>query len=245
TLPPDALGDRVIDAVREAVIAIATQTEKIRAGQPDRDPIDVQVPLGSSRVLSGTISGVRATVLMRTSYSRVSPRHRIAAWVRLLALSAAHPQEPFSAATIGRATRGSDVRTCWIPPLADEPGERRRIALAELAPIVELYDRGMREPLPIFPKTSAAWAEAASEGRDAGQPASREWTSDWRFEREDEEPVHRLVLGGAVPFAALLEQPPRPQEAGAGWREEEGTRFGRLARRLWDGLLAREESESR
>jgi exodeoxyribonuclease V gamma subunit len=245
TLPPDSLGDRVIDSVREAVIAIATQAEKVRGGHGDRDPIDVQVALGSGTVLSGTISGVRSTVLMRTSYSRVSPRHRIAAWIRLLALSAAHPEEPFEAATIGRATRGSDVRTCWIPPLAEDPAERRRIALAELEPIVELYDRGMREPLPIFTKTSAAWAEAASQGRDPRQPAEREWTSDWKFKREDDEPVNRLVLGGAVEFATLLEHPPRSEEAGAGWREQEATRFGRLARRLWDGLLDREESESR
>jgi exonuclease V gamma subunit len=103
----------------------------------------------------------------------------------------------------------------------------------------------MREPLPIFPKTSAAWAEAACQGRDPRQAAEREWTSGWRFPREDEEPVHRLVLGGTVAFASLLEAPPRAEEAGEGWREDEHTRFGRVARRLWDGLLAREESESR
>jgi len=245
TLPPEALGDRVIDAVREPVIAIATQAEKIRAGQPDRDPIDVRVPLGSGRLLSGTISGVRGSVLMRTSYSRVSPTHRIAAWIRLLALTAAHPDDSFSAATIGRATRGSDVRTCWIPALDDEPAERRRLALAALEPIVELYDRGMREPLPIFPRTSAAWAQAAAAGRDPRPEAGQEWTSGWRFPREDADPVHRLVLGATMPFDALLREAPLPHEAGVGWREEETTRLGRLARRLWDGLLAYEESESR
>src|SRR5579875_1401763 len=245
TLPPDSLGDQVIDGVREAVISIATQAEKVRAGHPDRDPIDVQVALGDGCVLSGTISGVRSTVLMRTSYSRVSPRHRMAAWIRLLALTAAHPDEPFCAATIGRATRGSDVRTCWVPPLSEEPAERRRIALAALEPIVELYDRGMREPLPIFPRTSAAWAQAAAAGRDPRQAGEREWTSDWRFPREDQDPVHRLVLGATVPFDALLTDAPRSEEEGPGWREEETTRLGRLARRMWDGLLACEESESR
>ncbi|HET9125808.1 MAG TPA: exodeoxyribonuclease V subunit gamma [Solirubrobacteraceae bacterium] len=245
TLPPDSLGDRVIDAVRDPVIAIATQAEKLRGGHPARDPIDVQLPLGSGRVLSGTISGVHGTLLMRTSYSRVSPRHRIGAWIRLLALSAAHPEEPFAAATIGRATRGSDVRTCWIPQLAEDPAQRQAVALAQLAPILELHDRGMREPLPIFPRTSAAWAEAAASGRDPRQPAEREWVSDWRFTREDDEPVNRLVLGGAVEFDVLLREPPRAEEAGEGWCEEESTRLGRLARRLWDGLLACEESESR
>jgi exodeoxyribonuclease V gamma subunit len=236
TLPPDSLGDRVIDTVRDAVIAIATQAEKIRAGHPDRDPIDVQVPLDSHRLLSGTISGVRSTMLMRTSYSRVSPRHRMAAWIRLLALSAAHPDEPFAAATIGRATRGSDVRTCWIPPLAEDPGERRRIALAELAPIVDLYDRGMREPLPLSCDASAAYLQ---NGLVAAEKA---WTSSFDYPKEDRRPEHVLVYGDAIPFSELLASTPG---AGENWYPDEPSRFGAYARRLWDGLLARETIDDR
>ena len=39
----------------------------------------------------------------------------------------------------------------------------------------------------------------------------------------------------------VLELAPAPGEAGDGWPDSESSRFGRLARRLWEGLLAREE----
>jgi hypothetical protein len=77
------------------------------------------------------------------------------------------------------------------------------------------------------------------------QAAQDEWTTDWRFEREDREPEHQLVLGGVVPLAVLLASPPRSDEYGQGWAWTEPSRFGRLARRLWAGLLAREELMAR
>ncbi len=103
----------------------------------------------------------------------------------------------------------------------------------------------MREPLPIFCATSAAYAAAAVAGLDAEQAGEREWHSDWRFEREDAELEHQLVLGGVWTFAELLEIAPRSDELGDGWASAEPSRFGRLARRLWDGLLAREEVTAR
>jgi exodeoxyribonuclease V gamma subunit len=93
----------------------------------------------------------------------------------------------------------------------------------------------MREPLPLYTLTSSAWAQALRAGGDPEAAARRQWTSDYLRDREDREPEHTLVLGGELPFAALL---------GAGgaaeWESDEPTRFGRYARRLWDGLLAHE-----
>ena len=103
----------------------------------------------------------------------------------------------------------------------------------------------MREPLPLAAAASAAYAEAAHAGVDAVAAGCAAWESGWKFPREDVEPEHRLVLGGVLSFAELLAQPPRPDEAGPGWAAGEATRFGRLARRLWDGLLACETREDR
>ena len=44
-----------------------------------------------------------------------------------------------------------------------------------------------------------------------------------------------------IPIELLLLAPPRIDEAGPGWRDDEPTRLGRLARRLWDGLLDHEQ----
>ena len=76
-------------------------------------------------------------------------------------------------------------------------------------------------------------------------PAQLEWTTDWRFDREDRELEHQLVLGGVLSIAELLQPAPRPDEAGAGWEQSEASRFGRYARRMWDGLLAREQVSAR
>ncbi len=246
TLPPGVLGDRVIEDVKDLVIAIATQAAKLAAPGADRDPFDIRVTLGGDRVLTGTVTGVNGQVLMSASYSRVAPRHRIAAWVRFLALSAAHPDEPLSAATIGRGGNRDDVRICWIPPLADEPDARRDAAVAELARLVDLYERGMREALPLFSRTSAAWAQAAAVGGgDPRAEAQRAWESGYRFEGEDADAHHQLVYGGMPSLAELVAIGPADGESGDGWAMDEASRLGRLARRLWDGLLDHEQVSAR
>ena len=71
--------------------------------------------------------------------------------------------------------------------------------------------------------------------------AADAWESTWNFDKEDRDREHLLVLGGERTFAQLCEQAPRADESGPGWDERDPTRFGRWARRLWDGLLRREE----
>jgi exodeoxyribonuclease V gamma subunit len=248
-LPPGALGDRVIDDVRELVIAIATVASTLVTPGADRDPFDVRVALGEGRVLTGTVTGVNAQTLLSASYSRVAPRHRIAAWVRFLALSASHPEEPLRGATVGRGSGRDDVRVCMIGPLAEEPQTRQALARDQLAVLLDLYERGMREPLPIFPKTAAAWSEARRRGLDPEPDAREVWETNWRgghrYEGEDADLSHRLALGGGPSLAELLRIAPAPDESGVGWAQDESTRVGRLARRFWDGLAGCEESSTR
>jgi exodeoxyribonuclease V gamma subunit len=100
----------------------------------------------------------------------------------------------------------------------------------------------MREPLPLYCATSAAYAAARPAGSISR--ARGEWETAKGFDREDRDPAHRLVLGGVVPFDDLLASPPRDDEEGPGWPADEPSRFGRYARQLWDGLLAVEQREN-
>jgi exodeoxyribonuclease V gamma subunit len=131
------------------------------------------------------------------------------------------------------------VRIARIPPV--EAAE----ALDHLEVLLDLFDRGMREPPPLACLASAAYADAARAGRDPTAAGRAEWESAFRFDREDAEPEHQLVLGGKVAFAALLAEPARPDERGPWWDPDEPRRFGRWARRLWDGLLGVEECSDR
>jgi exodeoxyribonuclease V gamma subunit len=239
TLPPGILGQPIINQVYPIVDAIMAQAEKLSAGAP-RQPVDVRTTLPGGRSFSGTVSGVSDELLLSTTYSRLSGKHRLAAWVALLALTAAHPERPFTAVTIGRGGGSGSVMIARIPPLADDAQARRETAQTHLAALVDLYDRGMREPLPLYCLTSAAYSEAAARGGDPLTAAEKAWTSEWTFDKEDKELEHQLVLGGVVDFTSLLSEPPRSDETGPGWDAAETTRLGAYARRVWSELLTRE-----
>jgi exodeoxyribonuclease V gamma subunit len=206
----------------------------------DAEPrsVDVKLSLEDGRSLSGTVPGVYGDVLRTVTYSRVNARHRVAAWVRWLALTAAHPGRQFAAATVGQARSGApdsaSVTIAHLAPLAPDA------ALEHLATLVDLYDRGMREPLPLACMASAAYAEAKTTGNDADKAGRRSWDSGWNYPKEDAELEHQLVLGGVLSFDELTNDSPRPDEQGDGWDETETTRFGRYARRLWDRVLQHE-----
>jgi exodeoxyribonuclease V gamma subunit len=135
--------------------------------------------------------------------------------------------------TIGKGSGGGQRST--LGPV-DPAGAR--VLLGEL---VDLYDRGMREPPPLASDASAAYAAAARAGRDPIAAGRGAWESPYNFDREDKDPAHQLVLGGVLTFAELIDAPARTDESGPWWDASETRRFGRWSRRLWDGLLAVEQ----
>jgi exodeoxyribonuclease V gamma subunit len=239
TLPPGRLALPVLAQIRPVVEEIAGHARRALGGDAAPESVDVRVVLPDGRPLTGTVPGVRGDVLGNVTYSRVSARHRIAAWVRLLALSAAHPERRLSAVTVGRArTDAPDTASATIARI---PPIDRDDALAHLATLVDLWDRGMREPLPIACDASAAYARAASAGENPVTAGAKAWESGWNFPREDADLEHQLVFGDVLSFADVLEAQPASDESGVGWDDTETTRFGVLARRLWKGALACEE----
>jgi exodeoxyribonuclease V gamma subunit len=254
-LPPGAFAQPILDGILPTVEDLVSAARALVGSAPDqtddgggeRGSIDINLALSDGRTVVGTVPDVRGTLLLSVTFSRVGPKHRLAAWVRFLALTAAYPDRGYHAATVGRAPangRGSRVTVALIGAFEGEVEARRKLARHHLEELVELYDRGMRQPLPLYCRTSAAYAGASGSGQDAAtavKSAQSAWESSWAFDKEDKEPEHQLVLGGAAPFATLLEAAPLDDETGEGWAGDEATRFGRYARRLWDGLLACED----
>jgi exodeoxyribonuclease V gamma subunit len=121
-----------------------------RAGAESYD-IDLALPDGSR--LLGTVTAVRGTVLLSTTCASLAARHRLHAWVQLVALSvatrtSAGPPWPSaraarrsSAACRGRSTGGGTGR-------ARAAGDR--------------YRTGLTCPLPLPVKTSLEYANAAT-----------------------------------------------------------------------------------
>jgi exodeoxyribonuclease V gamma subunit len=182
------------------------------------------------------------------SYSRLAPKQRLSAWVRFLAITAAHPDRAVEAATIGRfrfsGRKKGAVSIACLAPLAGDAASRQAAALAHLDVLVDLFDRGLCEPLPLYCKTSAAWADTEPAKRIQACAAVWEPQNDLGM-GENREPEHQLVLGGVASFNDLLAPPPAPGESGDGWAGGEQTRFGRYAMRLWSGLRDAEEVRDR
>ena len=239
SLPPGTLANPVIKSVAQRVQRIAAALAPQQTGPAAS--LDVNLELPDGRRLTGTVPGVCGHTIRIASYSRVKPKDRLRAWVWLLALSAARPEQAYDSIVVGRArSRTAELTTATIPPLAQDAPTRKQRALEALTTLVDLYDRGMREPLPLACESSAAYAEAAYAGDDAHDAARYAWESGFNFDKEDRDPAHVAVHNGTLKLNDLLEQQPRHDEHGPGWPESEQTRFGRYARRLWDPLIERE-----
>ena len=245
TLPPGVLGQAVVADVGPKVDRIVrAAADLVGADAPTSLDVDVTLPDGT--VVVGTVPGVVGHVLRTVTYSTLGPKPRLAAWIRLLALTATHPERPLRAVTVMRDRRSA--ATACVGPLADGANARRAAALHHLGVLVDVYRRGLREPLPLYAKTSAAWAAAPDD--EAFATAEREWSTRWSdrtdtpMPGEAEEPEHTLVLGGVKALGDVLGEP-RENEAGEGWDASQTTRLGRWAHRLWDGLLACEVTGTR
>ena len=245
TLPPGKLGVPVLTAIRDEVESILRQA-RARVGEAAPRSLETNLILEGGTRLTGTVSGVRDTVLLTVSYSRLNPRHRLGAWVNLLALSAAHPEVPFEAITVGRGHSGR-ASVAHVPALGQAPEQRRQRALGELSALADLRRRGLREPLPLPCQTAAAYAAALRGGRmdveSALKAAEKEWRSEYEWPHEDKEPEHQLVFGGQPTLEQLAASPPTDDEHGQGWDAGQASRFGRYALRLWGPLLSREVVE--
>jgi exodeoxyribonuclease V gamma subunit len=243
-LPPELLAESVLGKVLPVVEKLVSAAADYIPAAGSSASAQVKVELPDGRALVGTVPGICGNLVTVLTYSRVAARQRLARWVYLLALAAAYPSTAYEAVTLGRlrpdGPKRCDVTVARIR-LSSAPDERRAAALRELLVLIDLFDRGRREPLPLYCKTSAAYAAAVAAGKDGRAAADEVWTPGWKVPGEADDPAHRIVFGGTRPVAELFEELPRDGETGDGWADDEPSRAGRYARRLWDGLRAHEE----
>jgi len=234
-MPPGALGGATLDAVLAQVRPLLAAGERYL--QAPAASFDVVVPLPGGRRLAGTVNGVRDGVLVRTVFSRLGAKHRLRAWVELLALAATFPERELRAVTVGRG-QGSTCRVALTRAPTDPA--------AVLARLVDLYDEAMRAPLPLPLATSLAYAHPRSGGgeeRDALESARKELGSaddaaNGRGGFEAADDYHLLAFGDPFTFDILTSP---PSDADRRRAPGEKTRFGALAMALWLDLLEHEE----
>ncbi|MCM0641139.1 exodeoxyribonuclease V subunit gamma [Cellulomonas wangsupingiae] len=229
-VPPGNLGGAALGDVATRVAAVAAAAVPV-LGAP-ATTVDVTVPLPGGRVLTGTVPGVHGDVLVRAVYARLGAKHRLRAWVRLLALVAGPEAPPVrGAATVGRGpgTRAT-AATSWLTP--PSPDDARRL----LADLVAVRDRAMCAPLPL-PVAAAGTYAQRRHGHDdpAGALADAQQVLRDRFEHTDE--YHVLAWGDGFTLTGVAGDP-TPADRAA-WPDEP-TLLGALARTVWDALLTHE-----
>jgi exodeoxyribonuclease V gamma subunit len=221
-IPPRMLGARVLGQLIEEVEEVAAMAAEFVAVDPERHEVDVLLP-GDLR-LTGTVVQVRDEKLTRVGFSRLSAKHRLAAWVELLALTATDQSRPWQAVVVGARGRSvlGPVSASW--------------ATQVLADLIELRRIGLREPLPFAARTSAHYAALRHAGQPLAREQRRELEKTWTLDRDV---AYEQYFGRGVKLEDLLREESRADEVRGALGEP--SRFGTLARRVFTPLLVCEE----
>ncbi len=220
-LPPGALGAEVLAAVGREAADVAQRYETLREGTARQ--IHTVIALPDGHRISGVIADVFGDSILRYTFSKAKPRDRLRLWAELLCLAIAHPQTRWSARLVSKD--GGIVLACPPPATAYE----------SLTELVELYWAGMSSLLPLPVATSYAYAQGRMEGKNASMALRAARLSQWqnRYGAERDDPEIVALWGVDAEVDVLLDEVPQAHE---NWFDE-ATRFGMLARRLWEPIL--------
>ncbi len=230
-LPPEDLGAAMLTDIVTRVRPLVEAAVPLRTGPPRT--LDVDIDLGDRR-LTGTVGNVFGNNLVAVSYSSLGAKHRLAAWLDALALAAGHPDENWTAHTIGRWGRSG--KRALLSPMTDDD------ARTHLRALVDVMERGQREPLPLPVKTSLAFAEEFAIGAhgqaDPDAKAQAAWVTprfnETGFPQEDGDQWHVRAWGEQAPYDVLA-APLLADEDG-----DAPHRLGHYALRVWSPLLSHE-----
>jgi len=164
TLPLGIAGECVYADLRPDVDLIGGRARDLMTGEHCA-PVEVDVRVGDCRIL-GTLRNLWRTGQVRYQFSRLGGRHELGIWIRHLVLNLIAP--PSCAAdsfVVGRAAGADPTVVVRFRPVTD--------SAALLQELIDLYRVGQMRPLPLFPRTSRAYAEAlrSSDSNDAGRRA--------------------------------------------------------------------------
>jgi exodeoxyribonuclease V gamma subunit len=169
------------------------------------------------------VSGVIGDSVVHVSYSKLAAKHRLQAWLELLALTVTDPSHTWQVVTIGRGgcSQIRAVDATWAGKV--------------LADMIDLRATGLREPIPFSPKTSAEYAALRYRDRQPGL-YRRQLDKLWR---EDRDEAYERFFGVGASLDAMMAEPSILSEERGNLAEP--TRFGTLARRVFQPLLSVED----
>src|SRR5690606_11049480 len=112
--------------------------------------VDVDIVLGDRR-LTGSVDDLFGHRLGTVTFSNLGAEQRLQGWLDAPALACGHPDHNWTVHSIDRQRSGG--QRAQVAPLPEHD------AREWLRALVDIRERGLREPLPLPPKTSLAWAQ--------------------------------------------------------------------------------------
>lgn len=151
------IGPSVLAARRSDQAVAVAAAGRANATRP------VRLDVGGVAIV-GALSGIETDGLVQLLHHQVSARTILGAWVRHLVLNAAVAALPST--LIGIGTKPEQL-VATLRPVSDP--------VAHLERIVALYHTLRREPVPLFPKSALAAADAHAKGKDPVAGARTKW----------------------------------------------------------------------
>jgi exodeoxyribonuclease V gamma subunit len=225
TLPAGGLGDTSVDKI-EGVVDELLDRAKTLGIDPTRDdqyPVDIELADGTRIV--GVVEGRCASPTPgpgTVTFSRAKPKQHVRAWLDLMALVATDPKTRWRSVVVRRAEGGDALDALELIGRGDTPEARHGGALDALEVVVDCYQRGLREPIPLFAQTSRKIA--------AGDAKPNDWL-DFNGFGEGYEEAHHLAFGG-LDLHELRAVPARADDPSG---SAQG-RADRFAHYLWDAI---------
>lgn len=220
-VPPFALGQALIDRVlNEAQRSVREIPADLAEPELHDLALDIDVPGHGTVPLVGRVP-TRGPELLQVEFSSLQPRHRLGAWLRLLALAAAGEGQ-WRARVVGKGR----LVVYQAPP--------RAAAAGLLSRYLQLYALGLSRPVPALPRLGFAWAEYRISRRDPEdrQVSRKNFDRCWDF---DSDASWRAFFS----YPDLLDVPAGDLEV-PGAEPSERTLVGALASSIWGPLMGAE-----
>lgn len=230
TLPAGGYGDQALAKVTRLVDALLAITTALGVDLRHNDPEAIDIELADGTRIVGAVDrhcGSERPGPARLTFSKAKSKHLLASWLDLMALVAQDPDESWRSVHVRRNAGGTRPDALDVVARGTNAQQRRSDALAALAVVVDLYRRGLREPIPLFATLSR---KLFDDKANAG---------DWRDQMgyaEGAEDLHVLAFG-ALELYELRALPALPHDPA-------GPASGR-ARRYADYLWNAVESSAR
>ena len=229
-LPPRSLADGVLDTVQREVDLILDATPELREQMKQTATLAIELTLDLTDDpavhvrLVDTIERLAGCLVVRANFSRPRPRNVVRAALDLAALVLTDSHEPWEAIVVNRpeTNTAKQATLSRLTPIVgpDREGAARRL----LGVALDLHVRALREPLPLFERSSKELFETDGFDEDT-------------FTRDLREDANKLLWESFAPDQVLaLPQRTTDELAGIASLAPGARRAVALARYFWSSF---------